>query len=84
MRRNAVLFLLLLVAVAICKFAIIHAFSYFKYVSFLIPPVMDGFDMVGDGDMFDKTKTIYILIRVLLFVLVAASLKIGILKHKKY
>ena len=84
MRRNAVLFLMLLIAVAICKFAIIHAFSYFRYISFLLPPVMDGFDMVGNSDIFDKTKTIYILIHVLLFVLAATILKIGILKHKKY
>ena len=84
MRRNAILFLVLTVTVALCKFAIIHSVSAFKYISFIIPPVMDGFEMVGNTDIFDKTKTVYILLHMLIFALVITGIKICILKRKKY
>ena len=83
-RRNALLALLFVSIIAICKHAIIKKFAFLSVLNFIVPPLMDGFDMVGETDVFDPVGTIYIFIHTLIFVIAIVLIKIGILKFKKY
>lgn len=83
-RKAAVVLLLVVAALAVIKFSVITDVPVLKYPYYLIPPIMDGFKMVGNTDIFDMTGTVHILIHVVLFVLVSMIIKIGLLKYKKY
>ena len=83
-RRNALIALVFVSVIAVCKHPLIQKFAYLRVLNLIAPPLMDGFDMVGETDIFDPTGTIYIFIHTLLFVFVIMLIKIGLLKLKKY
>ena len=83
-KRNAIIGLVLVSVLAICKQSIIYKYSFFKFMNYVMPPVMDGFQMVGSTDIFDTTGTIIILLHTILFALVIMFIKIGLLNHQKY
>lgn len=83
-RKAAVILLIVVAALAVVKFSVIHDNSILKYPYYLIPPVMDGFKMVGSTDLFDSAGTVHILIHAIVFVLVTMIVKIRLLIYKKY
>ena len=83
-RRNALIGIVFVSVIAVCKHPLIQKFAYLKVLNLIAPPLMDGFDMVGETDVFDPAGTINIFIHTLIFVLVIMLFKIVILKLKKY
>ncbi len=86
-RRNSIIGLILFALLAICKHPLLHAFPSIKIMNVLniiTPPIMDGFEMVGDTDVFDQMGTLTIFLHMIVFVVVVAFVKIRILMYRKY
>ena len=86
-RRNGIIGLILFALLAICKHPLLQAFSFIKVMNVLhiiTPPIMDGFEMVGDTDVFDQMGTLTIFLHMIVFVVVVAFVKIRILMYRKY
>ncbi len=83
-RRNAVIGVVLVAVLAVCKTPIIDKLPYMKVLNFLLPPVTDGFVMVGNGDTFDPKETMLIGVHSLLFVLTVVLIKICLLHRRKF
>ena len=82
--RYAVIGVILISLLAVCKFGLIENFSFLKVLHVLTPPIMDGFKMVGDTDIFDKLGSLKIFAHMLAFSAAAAIIKIRLLKHLKW
>ena len=82
--RYAVICLIIVSVLAVTKFGLIHLSAFFKVLSVITPPIMDGFMMVGDTDLFDKTGSLLILAHMLIFYAAAVVIKIGLLKRLKW
>lgn len=83
-RRDRLIAVIFVSVVAVCKHSLIHSFVFLKFLNIFLPPIMDGFDMVGNTDIFDEMGTIKILIHTLIFAAVVTLIKIKILLYKKY
>ena len=83
-RRNAVICVVLVAILAVCKVSIIEKLPFMKILNFLLPPIMDGFSMVGDSDRFDPTGTLLILLHSVAFVVVIIVIKIRLLRRRKF
>ena len=82
--RYAVMGVILVAILAVSKLGLIHAFSLFKVLNVITPPIMDGFKMVGDTNLFDKTGSLMIFAHMLAFSVVSVAIKIRLLKHLKW
>ena len=83
-RRNAVIGVVLVALLAVCKVSIIEKLPFMKILNFLLPPVMDGFKMVGNGDSFDPKGTLLILLHSVLYAAVIIMIKIWLLRRRRF
>ena len=83
-RRNGIIALVFIVVLAFCKVAIIQKISFLNILNFLLPPVLDGYKMVGDTDIFEPKESTLIFIHSILFVLALIIIKIVLLRHRKF
>ena len=83
-RKTALILLIFTVTLAVTKHSIIHEVPQMSFLNYILPPVMDGFKMVGNTDYFDQSGTIAILIHTLIFVLVTMIIKIRLHRFLKY
>ena len=82
--RFAVMGVILVSILAVCKLGLADSFPVLKVLSVITPPIMDGFKMVGDSDLFDKTGSLIIFAHMLAFSVVSVAIKIRLLKHLKW
>ena len=83
-RRNAIICVVLVAILAVCKVAITQKLPFLKILNFFLPPVMDGFDMVGNEDTFDPKGTLLILLHTVLFAAVITVIKILLLRRRRF
>ena len=83
-RRNGIIGLILISVLAVCKQPLIKEFSPFKILDVIVPPIMDGFNMVGNSDRFSGFGSLQIFLHMTLYVMIVAIIKIRILKYKKF
>lgn len=83
-RRNGIIGLVLISILAVCKYPLIKEFSPLKIIGVFVPPIMDGFKMVGDADIFDRSGSLQIFIHMTIYVIAVILIKIRILKYKKF
>ena len=83
-RRNVIICVVLVAILAVCKVAITQKLPFLKILNFLLPPVMDGFDMVGNGDHFDPKDTLLILLHSVLYAVVLMVIKIWLLRRRRF
>ena len=83
-RRNAIIGVVLVAVLAICKTAIIEKLPAMKILNLLLPPVTDGFVMVGNEDFFDPKETMLILLHTVIYSLALVFIKIYLLKRRKF
>ena len=83
-RRYAVIGVVLVAILAVCKVSIIEKLPFMKILNVLLPPLMDGFSMVGNGDRFDPQETLLILLHSVAYVGVIVAVKIWLLRWRKF
>ena len=82
--RNAVVGLIFVSILALCKQPLIQTFAFLKILNFILPPVTDGLVMVGDSDIFDTTGILKIFIHMIIFVIATILIKVKLLSYKKF
>ncbi len=82
--RYAVIGVIFVSLLAVCKFGLIEVFPLLKILHVITPPIMDGFKMVGDTDIFDKAGSLMIFAHMLIFSLALVAIKIRMLKHYNF
>ncbi len=83
-RNKAIVLAVLIALLSICKTSIVHEFRAMKYVVWILPPIMDGFEMVGSSDLFDVGGSAFVFVHMLLYVLIISGVKIGTLKKNRF
>ena len=83
-RRNAIIFVVLVAVLAVCKEPIIEKLPGMKFLHFLLPPITDGFIMVGNEDFFDPKETMLILLHSVIYALALVFIKIWLLRRRKF
>lgn len=83
-KRNAILAVVVVVILAICKVSIIEKWASAKVLNIILPPLMDGFDMVRETDIFDPKGTMLILAHSALYVAVLVAVKIYLLRRCRF
>ena len=83
-KRNAILTVVVVVILAICKVSIIEKWASAKVLNIILPPLMDGFDMVRETDIFDPKGTMLILAHSGLYVAVLVAVKIYLLRRFRF
>lgn len=83
-RRSRLIAVVFVSIISICKHSLIQKFVFLKFLNFLLPPIMDGADMVGNSDIFDGKGTMIILMHSIIYVVVLTIIKIQILNYRKF
>ncbi len=83
-KKNSILFVVLTAVLAICKVSIIEKWASAKVLNIILPPLMDGFDMVRETDIFDPKGTMLILAHSALYVAVLVAVKIYLLRRFRF
>ena len=83
-RRNGIIGVGLVSVLALCKAPIIQRLSFMKVLNLLLPPLTDGFSMVGDGDIFNPGGTLNIFIHSIIYVLVIIFIKLYLLRRRRF
>ena len=83
-RRDAILGAIFISVLALCKYGIIKEFSFLSILHFLLPPIMNGFELVGDKDIFEPLGMFKIYIHMLAYLLIITLIKIKLLTNKKF
>ncbi|MCR5250211.1 MAG: hypothetical protein K6E50_06375 [Lachnospiraceae bacterium] len=83
-RRTSIVLAVLLSLLAVCKIGLIQTLPRLGMLEILVPPLMDGFRLLGNGDAFDGGGIFLILLHFLLYSIVLVLIKIRLLTGRKF
>ena len=83
-RKFGICGLILIALLSVCKEGLIRSLSFFRILNVLLPPVTDSLVLLGDTDRFDGRGIALILLHMILYSVLIALLKTGLMKHRRF
>ena len=83
-RKFGICAVLLISVLALCKHALIQTLPVFGILNILTPPIMDSFILLGNSDSFNISGDSLIMLHMMIYAVLAAILKITLLRIRKF
>ena len=69
---------------AVCKYGILDSYPFAWIINFILPPVMDGFKLVGDSDLFSVSGIGLICGHMILYAIVVMVIKVYAMRSRRF